>query len=510
MKIIKKAFCLVLVILTVFSCCGVALGAQEKENYPLITVCGLGYGCVNIYYENDPEHTPLFYPIDANRLIGNVGNVGDYIVDAIKKKKPDVLHNIIYNYIADSFGMLALTPEGENMPGVANDEPFLREMGENKYEFICDNRQYPFVLAAQLREAIDEVREKHGTDKVELIGSSYGANVVAAFVHLYPEECHKLDTVMLRVPSIGGINFIGELCTGNFTINPIAFCDFIHRLAGEGIIPDFCYLMEEAGILDVFLNALVVPVFKEAVYDAVADAARDYLATLPALWVSLPDSYFEDAMIFMYGEDYKNPNHKYAKLIKEMTFYHYEIANKVVDIFTDLDKNVEGLDVAMITKYGIAAIPLGTDINLMDDGLVTVPVSSFGATCATYGGKLPDNYVQQRYTEYNLMSPERDIDASTGAFPFRTWYIKGLEHTTENTDYLALIDEIIFEDIDIFSKPNRPQFLAVSEENPDMLEIVEAKEDENTLYDFLFGVYRKIFLLPKTIFEKIKNMLSVG
>ena len=68
----------------------------------------------------------------------------------------------------------------------------------------------------------------------------------------------------------------------------------------------------------------------------------------------------------------------------------------------------------------------------------------------------------------------------------------------------------MFEDIDIFSKPNRPQFLAVSEENPDMLEIVKAKEDENTLYDFLFGVYRKIFLLPKTIFEKIKNMLSAG
>lgn len=510
MKKVKALVSLILALITLFSCCSVALGAEEKEDYPLITVCGLGYGCVNIYYEDDPEKTPLFYPLDANRFIGNLKNIDDYIVDAIKNKKPDVLHNIIYNYIADSFGMLALTPESENMPGVANDDPFLREMGEKKYEFICDNRQNPFILAGQLLTAINQLREKYGVDKVELIGSSYGANVVAAFVHLYPEECHKLDTVMLRVPSIGGINFIGELCTGNFTINPIAFCDFIHRLAGEGIIPDYCYLMEEAGILDIFLNALVVPVFKEAVYDAVADAARDYLATLPALWVSLPDAYFEDAMIFMYGEDYKNPNHKFAKLISEMTFYHYEIANKVEDIFIDLEKNYEGIDVAIITKYGIAAIPLGTDINLMDDGLVTVPVSSFGATCATYGGKLPADYVQQRYPEYNLMSPEWDIDASTGAFPFRTWYIKGLEHTTENTDYLALVDEILFEDIDIFSKPERPQFFQVSEENPDMLEIVEAKEEKTTLYDFLFGIYRKIFLLPKMIFDRITEALAIG
>lgn len=42
-----------------------------------------------------------------------------------------------------------------------------------------------------------------------------------------------------------------------------------------------------------------------------------------------------------------------------------------------------------------------------------------------------------------------------------------------------------------------------------MLEIVEAKEEETSLYDILFGIYRKIFLLPKTIFEKIKGLIAI-
>lgn len=504
MKFLKSILSLTLALIMIFSCCSVALGAEEKEDYPVITVCGLGYGCVKIYYEDDPEKKSLFYPFDKDRFIGNLYNIDDYIIDSVMKGDYDVLHSVIYNYLIDSFGMLALTPEGENMPGVANDDPWLRKKGDKKYEFVCDNRQNPFILAAQLRDAIDEVKAKHGTDKVELIGSSYGANVVAAYVYTYPEECNELDTVMLRVPSIGGVNFIGELFSGNLTVNPKAFCDLIEDLAGEGIIPDFLYIMEEAGVLGVFLEALALPVLRKAIYEAVVDAGREFLVTFPALWVCIPDEYFEKAMIFVHGENYKDPDHKYAKLISDMTFYHYEIANKVVDLFTELEKNNEGLNVAMIAKFGNAAIPLSSGEPVIDDGFVTVPVASFGATCANYGEKLPKDYVQQRYPEYNLMSPEWNIDASTGAFPFRTWYVKGIDHTGDNKDFLTLVDEIVFEDIDIFSKPNRSQFLTVSEENPDLLvPIVAEEEKELTFFEMLLEFFRKFLIIPRTIIENL-------
>lgn len=159
---------------------------------------------------------------------------------------------------------------------------------------------------------------------------------------------------------------------------------------------------------------------------------------------------------------------------------------------------------ALITKFGIAAIPFGTAENIMDDGLVTVPVSSFGATCTTYGAKFPADYKQQKHTEYNLMCPEWNIDASTGVFPFRTWYIKGLEHSQKNEDYYKFVEEIIYNDLDIFSDPNRPQYLTVSEENPEMIvPLVVEEEKEETLYNKVIAFLKKIVAFPKTIWNKI-------
>ena len=140
----------------------------------------------------------------------------------------------------------------------------------------------------------------------------------------------------------------------------------------------------------------------------------------------------------------------------------------------------------------------------MDDGLVTVPVSSFGATCTTYGAQLPADYKQQKYTDYNFMSPEWDIDASTGAFPFTTWYIKGLGHAKKNEDYKKFVDEIVYKDLTVFTDPNRPQFLTVAESDPEMLEPLVVAEKEESLYEKIFEAFRKIVLF----FADIANQLT--
>ena len=71
----KKILSLFLVCLMVFSVVPLAAIASSDENvsfvgpdgktynhYPQITVAGLGVGCVNIYYEDDPEQKSLFWP----------------------------------------------------------------------------------------------------------------------------------------------------------------------------------------------------------------------------------------------------------------------------------------------------------------------------------------------------------------------------------------------------------------------------------------------------------------
>ncbi len=502
MKILKKVLCLILALTVLLSCSSAAFGAEEYEGDHLPQVFVTGIGSAKIYYENDPEKKSLFWPFETERFIKNLGNIGAYITEAVKNKDANVLRAIVYGYLMDCFGMLAFTPECESLEGVTVEPTVLSHDGDGKYTFYYDSRQAPTVIAPQLNDYIHLVMEATGSDKVELVGSSYGANAVTAFLYAFPEELHHIDSLLLCVPSVGGMRFLGEVISGNFNINPRGLCDFISNLADAQFIPDFLYLMEEAGILGIFLEALVVPALRESIYAAVIDVARDAVATVPALWVCVPDENFEAAMINMYGEDYKNPNHKYAKLIAEMSHYHYDVANKAVEIYTEAVENND-MVISIITKFGSPAIPLTSGETIMDDSLVTVPVSSFGATCVNYGEQLPADYVQQRYTEYNFMCPEWNIDASTGVFPFNTWYIKGLGHSKKNADYMKFVDEIIYKDLDVFTDPDRPQYLTVSEDDPEKLVPLVAEEKTETFYDKIMAVFKRLMQIPRMILERL-------
>ena len=515
MKMFKSTVSLMLALIMIFSCCSVALGAEESivftdingetfNHYPQIKVSGFGVGCVKMYYEDDPEQKSLFWPFETERFITNLGNIGAYMRKSIENKQPNMLRTIVYNYLMDCFGMLSLKPDGSMMDGVTTEPVGVKYVGDGEYEVFYDCRYSPMHTAEYLHEAVEKVLEETGCEKVELLGSSFGANIVTAYMDAYEDELDKIDTVLLSVPSINGICFLGELLSGNFEVSAIGLCDFINDLTEMEIIPDLFYLMEEAGVLEVFLEGIAVPVLRKAFYEGLMDAAREFLGTLPTIWVGVPDEYFEDAMEYMYGKDYRNSDHTYADLIADMTYYHYEIANKAVEIYTEAEKNY-GLDMALISKFGVAAIPLVVGENVMDDGLVAVSDTSLGATCATYGGKLPVDYTQQKYTEYNFMCPEWNIDASTGAFPFRTWYIKNLAHSDmENEDYMRLVDEILYRDLDVFTDSEWPQYLTVSESNPDKLEpLLEDEDTPETLYQKIWKIFKASVLFPKKIFDKL-------
>ncbi len=501
MKKSKRVICIVMTLLTIFSCCSVASAAvDEYDHIPQVFVTGLG--SAKIYYEDDPEQKSLFWPFEMERFIANLQNIPKYMLESVKNKEPNVVKTIIYNYLIDCFGMLALKPDGSNMDGVTVAPTVLAYDGDGKYTFYYDTRQAPTVTAPSLHDYIHLVMEETGSDKVELVGSSYGANVVTAYLDAYQDDLKHIDSILLCVPSVGGINFLGEILSGKCNVSAIGLCDYIHSLIDAELIPDFFYLMEETGILQIFLDIIAEPILRKALYEAIIEVARDAVATVPALWVCVPDEYFEEAMINMYGENYNSPDHTYAKLIKEMTRYH-EIAVNAPELYTRVTENNKDLHFAIITKYGVGAIPLTDGPNTMDDSLVTVPVSSFGATCTTYKSKLPADYKQQKYTEYNFMSPGWDIDASTGIFPFTTWYISGLGHSKKNEDYKKFVDEIIYKDLTVFTDPNRPQYLIVSEENPELLIPHVAEDEKESLYDKLFEIFRKIVLFPFNIVKKI-------
>ncbi len=481
---------------------------ETYNHYPQVHVKGFGASCVKIYYEDDPEQKSLFWPLDEDRFINNLYNIDDYIFDSIKNNQPNVLRSVIYNYIMDTMGMLSLNPDGSNMEGVTTEEIGLRYRGNGRYDFYYDCRHSPTLSAKQLYECMSQVFEETDAEKIELVGSSFGANIVTSFIYQYPEFHDKIDTILLRAPSVGGMNFLGELLSGNFTVNPVGLCDFISNMSDEPLLSDFMYLLESAGVLGILLDALAVPMLRTAIYEGIADAAKDFLATLPTLWVCIPGVNFYDAMEFLYGENYADPDHEYAQLIAEMTHYRFDIADRAAEIYKQAEENTEGLNVAIIAKYGQPAMPFFTGDNVMDDGLVNLSVSSFGATCTTYGAKFPADYKQQKYTDYNFMSPEWNIDASTGAFPFTTWYIKGVGHAKSPDEYDDFSDRILYEDLNVFSDPERPQFLKLRDDDDEKIEILTAPEEkEPTFYERIVAFFMKLLSIPRRILEAVRDKI---
>ena len=497
----KKLMSIIMVIIMISTCFGTAFAAENKEEYPMVYLAG--FGDTIIYYEDDPEMKSLFFPLDTDRLVGNLGNMGEYIAKSVKNKEPNLLYTCIYNYVWDSFGMLRLNPDGSNVDGVVAAEVKLNHVGDNRYDFNYDCRKDPFKIAEELHDYITMVKDATGSEKVELVASSYSANAALTYLEVYKDNLDDIDSVVLCVPSIGGISLFSELLAGEINVDHKAFKNYIGNLEKSGFIYDFMDLLDEYGVLEPMIEAMLIPALKAAIYDALMDICRDIVATIPAAWACVNDEYFEKAMINMFGEDYDSPDHEFAPHIEKSTYFHKNIKMKAEEILTQTRDNNPDMHMAVVCKYGNPSIPLSKHQDILTDGLVFIELSSFGATCADYGKTLPEDYTQAKYGETNLISPDRQIDASTCLFPFTTWFIKGLDHSQKNEDYHKVLAAVAHGDLSVDTDENYPQYLMVSPEDAERIVPYYEYEEEETLYNKIWKVFRFIVLLPKTIWNKI-------
>lgn len=506
----KKIISLVLVMLIAFSCCSMAF-AYESEGYAMVYLAG--FGDTNIYYEDDPEKKPLFYPLDTDRVIGNLKYMDDYIIKSIKNREPDLLYTCIYNYVWDTFGMLRMEPDGTSVDGVVAAPIELNYTGNNRYVFSYDWRLDPFVIAEQLREYIEEVKKDAPSkgmksDKVELVASSFSANTALAYLKLYENDLGDLDSIIFCVPSIGGISMVSELFSGELNIGPDSLKNFMLGTQGIEFIGEFMDLLDEMGLLKPLVEAMLVPTLKAALSRALTDLFRDFVSTIPAVWASVTDEYFEKAMIHMYGEDYASPDQPYANHIASVTDFHYNIKLKANDIIAATKENNPNVHLAVICKYGTPALPVSKHETVLTDGVVAIELSSFGATCAEYGKSFPADYQQQKYQEINMISPDGLIDASTCLFPYHTWFIKGLFHSDQPDDYhLKVLPAVAYGDLDITTDPEFPQYLIYDDSGdvPVIRPYTEDEDEETTFLYKIWTVFKKMVLLPKTIWNKLFN-----
>lgn len=505
MKGLRKTLCIVLVALIISGLlCPFAIAAKDYDHLPQIYVAGLG--SKPVYYKDDPNKTSLFYPVDTDRLIANIGNLEKHLADSIKSLDPNIVYNCVYSYLWDCFGMTAMNPDGLTYSDELTTDPSkLTYKGNGKYDFNYDSRLGPVDLAHQLHEYIGWVQEDSGSERVEIVGSSMGTAIVVAYLQMYPESMEYIDSVLLCVPSVMGVDFISELFTGNFNVDPDTMQSFINMLVADEDVDLVLSVLNKSDILDKFIGYGLEPFMRAALYDALMDILKDVFATMPATWSTVQPDEFYPALKRMFGKNYDSPDHEYAVLIDKVIYYHENVMKKTDDIFRNCIEN--GIKLSVVCKYGRPSVPLSKDGNVMSDGLVELEKSSFGATCAMFGKALPSSYKQPLHKQYNLISPDRSLDASTCALPFNTWFLKGLEHGTKNSDYYKLLDAIIYEDIDIFSDSDYPQFLEVSSENKNKLiptKATQPPKETHLIADLVKLAFRLIEMIVDAIKDKIQ------
>lgn len=507
MKISKKILCLAMTLLMLFSSVSVAASAitidgEEINHLPQVYVSG--FQSLKIYDVNDPEEKSLF-TVNYDILMNNLKSFTDYSSEALKNGNLNLVYNYLYNSFYDTFGMYALQGDGITpvYDNVVCEEPVFKHEGDGLYYFEYDSRLSPIDLAEQLHEFIKKVQEHSGSERFELVGASYGTEIVMAYLNEHPEMYPYIDSVLLSVPSYGGFSVLGEIYSGDFYIDHDTLTQYAYVGIDNEDLGLLLSVLNKGGFLGFLLEFMLIPGAKAILMDAAKDVIHDTLGTIPSFWTFVQEEYFYDAMVNLYGENYTDPDHEYAGLISKATYYQEEIMQRLDEIY--LDAKNAGVKMNIICKYGRPPMPISEKGSFQSDGSVDVYDVTLGATASKYGETLPEDYTQALYPEYNFVSPDRVIDASTGIDPLHTWYVKGLEHTQKNAGFNELINYIVYEDPDVFSGDKFPQFTQAAEDGS----LVPVTEPDEVVETSFFTDFAKLIKrLWTLLIDAVKNLFN--
>ena len=250
-------------------------------------------------------------------------------------------------------------------------------------------------------------------------------------------------------------------------------------------------------------------------YDKIRDTlVRDFLlgtmACSPGYWAMVGEHY-EQAKEYLFGGE----EDKYAVIIEKADDYHYHVYERVDEMIADMQ--ADGVKVSAVCKYGFPAYPLTADANALSDGDTPVSLQSFGATTSEYDTRLSDSYVQSRaeagFGAY--ISPDRQIDASTGLLPDTTWYIKNFLHSYFPLNINVFLKEVLWRsDFTVTSDEAYPQFIVMNDddsivpqttENCDTATVNPPQQEQGRFRAFFARIrafFNALFSLIRVLFRK--------
>ncbi len=401
---------------------------------------------------------PLTLSLALQADVGLSKTVAHIVTDVLKNNAKDNEGNHIENIdvIRYPMSVARCTPEGkEFIYRTIPLEQYSEIAGEDHlYFFTYDSFASVSELADELFAFIQNVKKETGHDKINLVPISQGGSIANELLERYRDELARdLNRLIYIVPAVDGSYVIGKIFSGTLTLRDTdLYRDMFPRLFKD----------EDEKAMAYGLNLAIRLLPKRTVHNiinrTVDELRNSILVNATCMWALTPSSEY-DTLYARYLTDGTR-----EKLRAELEFFHRAQLNAVDNILYLQDSGVKVFDLCNYDHYFYPIIDGWETYNA--DGVIQLDSTSIGATSCPIHETLPADYEQKNtYCTCggNHISPDRKVDASTGALCETTFYFDEGDHErTGGNDVIiglavALLTDENFKDVHTY--PDRyPQF----------------------------------------------------
>lgn len=469
---------------------------EKDEVYPTIIIHGIGQADTWAVDDNgDPIYDKQGNLVTGWPLYFNVPELvlklGYPLLRTLITQEDNGLCDILYDSVYDAMSLNAYNDDGtpknnlevdqyDNRPvsqctqeekdhiyGCVPLQDYADAVGEeNLYYFAYNSFGDTYSIVDDLEETIEQAKKDTGKDKVNIVPISLGGAIAAAYVD-ENKTGENINKIVFIVPALDGSEIVGKLMAGELDLSDEGiYRNMFTKLVGVDVYTGW--------MINIALRILPKQEVKDmllTVAKAISDSALSHSMNM---WGLVPNSMYDEL-----SDEYLTDG---TALKAEADKFHEAQSNLVENL-----KNYEdnGIGIYDVCAYGMELYSL-IDSGSNSDKIIYSASTSMGATFSAVDSTLGDNYVQKNYTDYNMLSPDGMVDASTSAFPFTTWFFGNQDHEkiARNDVVVRLASTILIsKDMNIYSTQDYPQFNGRrnSRDLKDM--VTEAKALDLTQYD---------------------------
>ena len=388
------------------------------------------------------------------------------------------------------------------------------------YKFIYDWRLDPCANAMDLNDYINDVLEVTGRDKVSIVAQGIGCITVLAYMAKYGSD--KISELVLDDAALNGSDVYGAMFCDDIKQDEDELAVFVAEARRNIALLQLIKKNIDPENWDSYISVKATRAVYGKLYEiTIPKIVRTVYGTMPGFWSLIGDEYYEDAIDNIF-EDYEVANEN-AGLIEKINTYHYDVAVKTQEILDEAIEN--GVNIYNIVNYGFHMVPVNKKSNTTSDVYISVISQTLGATVAPYGTKLDEDYLAAAADEGNdaYISPDGEIDASTGFIPDHTWFIKN----AENREKPEAVDDLIVAILNfngytnVFDLEDAPQYLYLSNDRTLLDPLQEGGNadqpvdpDDPTQQEqpttVLGGFINFVNRIIKAIVELVRSIISFG